>query len=296
MKGFGTNEATLISILSKPDPLQMNLLKSTYNQRHRRDLEKDIWDETSKYFREGLMALVRGPLMQDVCNVHDAIAGLGTKESLLNDVLLGRSNADMRAIKQAYQQKYRKSMETEVKGDLSLKTKTLFGMVMAANRAEETTPVIQPEVARDVNDLYNATQGRGMGADQDTVCNIIASRSDGQLRAISHEFQQRHHKSLQDVLKKKFDGHMEDSLLLMLDRACDPAMTDAVQLEDSMKGAGTKDKLMVNRIVKIHWNRAHMDQVKKAYQHRYKNGLISRVKGEIHTSRDYENLMVAILT
>ncbi len=296
MKGFGTNESVLIQILSKPDPLQMNLLKSTYNQRHRRDLEKDIWDETSKYFREGLMALVRGPLLQDVCNVHDAIAGLGTKESLLNDVLLGRANADLRAIKQVYQQKYRKSLENDVNGDLSLKTKTLFTMVMSASRTEENVPLNQHEIMRDVDDLYNAMEGRSMGADQVTVCRVISSRSNAQLRAIAHEFQQRYHRPLQDVLKKKFDGHMEDALLLMVDRASDPAMTDAVQLENSMKGAGTKDQLMVNRIVKAHWDRAHLDQVKRAYQHRYKKDLISRVKGEIHTNRDYENLMVAILT
>merc|ERR1711939_1041570 len=93
MKGFGTDENALIRILAKPDPLQMALLKNTYNQRHRRDLEKDIRSETSKYFREGLVALVQGPLMHDVHSVHEAIKGLGTKESVLNDVLLGRSNA-----------------------------------------------------------------------------------------------------------------------------------------------------------------------------------------------------------
>ena len=296
MKGFGTNEATLIQILSKPDPLQINLLKTTYNQRHRRDLEKDIWGETSGYFREGLMALVRGPLLQDVCNVHDAVDGLGTKEALLNDVLLGRSNADMRAIKQLYQQKYRKTMESDVNGDLSLKTKTLFSMIMSATRTEETVPPNQHESIRDADDLHRATDGRGMGSDQETVCRIMASRSNAQLRTIAQEYQQKYHKSLQDVLKKKFDGHMEEALILMLDRACDPAMTEAVQLEASMKGVGTKDKLMVNRIVRIHWDKAHMDQVKRAYQHRYKKDLIARVRGEIHSSKDYENLMIAILT
>merc|ERR1712230_337207 len=63
---------------------------------------------------------------------HEAIKGLGTKESVLNDVLLGRSNADMRAIKQAYQETYRRALETDVKGDLSMKTERLFSMVMAA--------------------------------------------------------------------------------------------------------------------------------------------------------------------
>ena len=66
MKGFGTNEAVLIKVLSKPDPLQMALLRNTYSTRIQRNLEHDVASETSSHFKEGLVALVRGPLKQDV--------------------------------------------------------------------------------------------------------------------------------------------------------------------------------------------------------------------------------------
>ena len=65
MKGFGTNEAVLIKVLSKPDPLQMALLRKTYSTQIKRNLEHDIASETSSHFKDGLVALVRGPLMQD---------------------------------------------------------------------------------------------------------------------------------------------------------------------------------------------------------------------------------------
>merc|ERR1711964_28857 len=207
MKGFGTDENALIRILAKPDPLQMALLKNTYNQRHRRDLEKDIRSETSKYFREGLVALVQGPLMHDVHSVHEAIKGLGTKESVLNDVLLGRSNADMRAIKQAYQETYRRALETDVKGDLSMKTERLFSMVMAATRSEESAPVIPHELERDVTELHRAMDAR-VGTDQVTVCSILSQRSDGQIRALAHHWQQKYHNGLEKVIESEFSGHM----------------------------------------------------------------------------------------
>ena len=66
MKGFGTNQSVLIKILSKLDPLQMALLRNTYSTRIQRNLEHDVASETSSHFKEGLVALVRGPLMQDV--------------------------------------------------------------------------------------------------------------------------------------------------------------------------------------------------------------------------------------
>lgn len=293
MKGFGTDENALIRVLSKPDPLQIALLRNTYNTRLRRNLEADIKSETSKYFRDGLVAIVQGPLGHDVHEVNRSIKGLGTKESVLNDVLIGRSNADMRAIKQAYQETFRKSLESEVKGDLSMKTEQLFGLIMAATRAEESTPIDPNQVDRDTQELHRAMDAR-IGTDQITVCSILSQRSDGQIRAINHHWKQKYHSDMEKVIDAEFSGHMEDALLLMLRRATDRVMSDATQLEEAMAGMGTKDNLLVARIVRVHWNRQHLDQVKRAYQHKYKKDLVQRVKGEI--SGDYENLMVACLT
>ncbi len=142
MKGFGTDENTLIRILSKPDPLQIALLRHSYSHRLGRNLEKDVASETSGYFEECLIAIIRGPLMTDVHNLNNALKGLGTKESVLNDVLIGRSNADIHAIKRAYQETFKRTLESDVKGDLSLKTERQFSMVMAGDRPEESTPVL----------------------------------------------------------------------------------------------------------------------------------------------------------
>ncbi|TKX20689.1 annexin-like protein 2 [Elsinoe australis] len=292
MKGFGTDEKRLIAVMARLDPLQVNSVKAAFKQRHRRDLISDLTSETSGYFKDGLVAIARGPLAQDVFNLDKAISGLGTKENVLNDVLLGRSNADINAIKQAYQQTYRRSLESDVKGDLSMKTERLFTMVLSARRNEESTPVIPQQTDQDVQELYRATEGKS-GTDQITVCSIISSKSDGQLRAIAHAYKAKYHRSLEEVLKKEFSGHMEDALLFMLNSAVDKAKHDADLLEDTMKGMGTKDDLLVNRLVRIHWDRQRMSQAKAAYKHFYKQDLVRRIEGE--TRGDYERLMVALV-
>lgn len=73
----------------------------------------------------------------------------------------------------------------------------------------------------------------------------------------------------------------------------DRAMRDANMLENAMSGAGTKDRLLVNRVVRCHWDKNHMANVKGAYKQRYRKDLATRIKGE--TSGDYESLMVACL-
>ncbi|KAI9799924.1 MAG: hypothetical protein M1825_004295 [Sarcosagium campestre] len=292
MKGFGTNEATLIAILSKRDPLQMAQIRRRYAELYSGTLESRIANETSGYFRECLLALVRGPLDQDAYNVSRAVKGLGTKENLLNDVLLSRSNADLNAIKQRFLEIQGSPLERKVSEDLSAKTERLFAMVLAAQRAEESAPVVPQQIDHDVRELQKATEGRH-GTDQLTVCHILCSKSDGQLRAVANVYRSAYHRNLEDVIKKEFSGHMEDALLMILRGGVDRAMRDATLLEKAMAGAGTKDDLLVNRVVRFHWDRNHMSQVKGAYRHKYGKELSSRIKGETHG--DYEKILLACI-
>ncbi|PLB37786.1 annexin [Aspergillus candidus] len=292
MKGFGTDEAALIRVLQNLDPLQMAAVRSTYASHLRRDLYRDVKSETGGYLRQGLLAVLDGPLNYDAQCVHEAIDGLGTKEWLLDDVLLGRSNADITAIRNAYQQIYRRSIEKDVEGDLSFKTSTLFVDVLRATRHEEGAHIDPHTIESEVKTLHDAMNGRMINNIQE-VCGILARSSDNEIRAINQAYTARYNTPLEKALTKEFSGHMKDALLQMLRTAIDPAMRDAELLEDCMKGMGTKDEKLVTRVVRVHWNHHHLDQVKRAYQHKYNKSLLDRVRGE--TSGDYQKLMLALL-
>ncbi|KAL8802055.1 MAG: hypothetical protein Q9182_004068 [Xanthomendoza sp. 2 TL-2023] len=292
MKGFGTDESTLIRILAHMPPQEIPVVKQTYQQRHHRSLESDIQTECSGYFEFALLAILRGPLQQDVWCLNNALKGAGTKEALLDDVLICRSNADMRAIKIAYEQTYRRSLESEVKADLSSKTERMYSMILSASRQEESAPVHPQSVDADVMELHRATEAK-TGAEQLTVCSILTNRSDGQIRAIAQAYEHKYRRSLETVIKSDFAGHMEDALVRMVRSGADKAMRDAIALEECMSGPGTKDERLVTRVVAIHWDRAHAGQVKGAYKHRYRKELISRIRGE--TRGDYERILVAMM-
>ncbi|EEA26760.1 annexin ANXC3.2 [Talaromyces marneffei ATCC 18224] len=292
MKGFGTDEATLIRVLAPLDPLQVAALRETYTRHINRDLYKDVKSETGGYFEQGLLAVIEGPLNHDAELVREAVKGLGTKEWLLNDVLLGRSNADIREIKNAYQRKFNRSLERDVEDDLSAETKNLFKRVISATRHEESTPLNPTAIESEVKSIHGSTAGRIVNNVAE-VCAIFAQSSDNELRAISHKFHERYHVELEKHIASQFSGHMKAALIHMLRTAIDPAHRDATLLEDAMAGPGTKDFMLVTRIVRLHWNKQHLDQVKKAYQHHYHRDLRERVKGEV--SGDYEKLMLALL-
>ena len=201
MKGFGTDERALIRILATKDALQATALRDAFHRLHRRDLVLDIKSETSGWFEAGLVALARGPLLNDVHLLREAMSGAGTKEKALNDVLLGRTNADMNAIKSEYQRVFRRRLEDDVKGDLSMKTERHFMIVLSAQRAEDSAPIVKADIDRDVTELYNATEGK-VGTDEIKVCSILSQRNDNQIRAISYEYQQKFARNLEDVIRR----------------------------------------------------------------------------------------------
>ena len=292
MKGFGTNEKELIRILSKPDPVIMATIRTQYNQRFMKNLVNDLVSETSGHFKDGLVALVRGPLTQDAYQLYNAMKGMGTKEAVLNDVLLCRSNADINAIKAEYQHLFKRSLESDLRGDLSAATEQMFVMVVSARRSEDSAPVMPQQIDVDVAELQRAV-GSTMSKDAVHACQILTSRSDAQLRAIAQTYHQKFAKSLESVVKDRFSGHMKDALLLILARATNRVQSDAEQLEAAMAGLGTRDELLVNRVVRVHWNRQYCQQVKAAYKAKYRRDLATRIKGE--TSGDYGRLMVACI-
>jgi len=290
MKGFGTDEKALIAVLAKKDPLQMETIRTQYDQRMMRNMTGDLEKETSGYFAKGLVELSRGPLVSDCWNLKEATRGMGTKEVVLDDILIGRSNADMNAIKEKYQQLFKTTLEADLKADLSAATEQMYMMIIAARRAEDSHPVNPQEIEQAVTELQ-AGMGGFAGKNVPQVCQILTSKNDAQIKAIAQSYQQRFQKSLDSVIKSAFSGHMEDALRLLIARATNRAEAEAMRLEEAMAGMGTKDNLLVMRVIRCHWNQQFMTAVSNEYKRVYKKDLIKRIEGE--TKGDYERLMVA---
>lgn len=292
MKGFGVDEKAVTRVLANADALKVAAISQAYNQRFMRDLQTDLVKELSGDLEKAVIATVRGPLKSDVVQLQEATKGLGTKEQLIDDVLACRSNADINAIKAEYQATYRRSLEADLKGDLSGATEQMFMILLAARRNEDSAYVDQAAVDNDAQRLQ-AASGSTVGKDAVGFCEILLTRNDAQLKAINTAFQTKYRKPLMTHIKSQFSGHMEDTLCLHLSRALDRAGSDAEQLEQTMAGIGTKDDLLVQRLVRAHWNRQHMNAVSQAYKAKYRKDLKSRIEGE--TRGDYEKFLVALL-
>jgi len=297
-KGFGTNEALLISTLAPLRPLQMDVLANTFAAKTGKTLLDVLKKESSGWFGSALRGLALGPLLYDAELVHDALAGAGTNETILTEVLLARSPADLRLLSSTYSQKYRKELVDAVRGDLSGKTERMFTMALKASPPPETAPVDQQQVMRDVDALYKAAQGK-IGTDEIAFCEVIVNRSQPHLTAICAAYANKY-RSLTKVIKSEFSGHMRAGLLYIVEGAKPKHASDgrgvwrdAKLLEKAMAGFGTQDAVLVWRILRAQWDPARMQAIRNAYKRRFGKTLEARVAGE--TSGAYKKLLVTLV-
>ncbi|KAL4959284.1 annexin [Aspergillus stella-maris] len=282
MKGWGTDEAALINVLAKPDPLQMTLIRNTYMERHGRNLEKDLKSELSGDFEIIMLSLAAGPLGQDIAYLRDAMSGIGTDEVAINDVLIGRSNADLRAIKYQYVNKYNKALVDDIKSDLSGKTEKFFLMLLNAVRPERGTYFDQASIDKDVHELHVATNAK-TGTDEIGVAAVFLGASDQKLVAITQAFEAKYHISLEKTIKDEFSGHLEKALLAILARARDPLKFDVETMLTivPVQGAKADIKRLIYWVVRLHWNPPYLAQVKDALQQRTGSDFGRRIRGSI---------------
>jgi len=288
MKGLGTDEKALIQVLGKRTPDEVVMISKAYQHDFGKDLQKELKSETSGDFCKLLLAITTPPAEFDAQLVRKAIEGLGTDEALLVEVLVGRNNAEIRAIRDAYQVMYDKDISKEVKDDLSGDMKAVFAALLEGNRDEAG---LYNNVEGDAEALYKAGEGR-MGTDEKAFINILATRQDAHLRNVFEFYQKRHKKDIIEAIKKEFSGDAAKALIAVAECIQNRPRWIARQFEKSMAGIGTDE----NKLIRLATRFRHpsvIGQVKEAYQREHGKSLGKRIHGE--TSGDFRKLLLELI-
>ncbi|KAL9471912.1 hypothetical protein ACSS6W_009853 [Trichoderma asperelloides] len=297
MKGMGCDERALVRVFANhkyQNPWAFQQLRNDYESRFMRDLVKDVKGETRGDLEDALVALIRGPLGHDVYTLDKALDRAGTDEEALMDVLLCRSNADIRAIAAEYRHVKGKDLLTAIKDDVDDTLFRLYSMVLSATRAEDAAPALPADIDHKITELQRATEGI-IGTNAIVVAQIFTSANAAQLRAMSIAYQQKYHRSLQDVIEREFRGDMEDALLRMLTSATeDGGKADADALRAPLLKTLQNKKIITYRVLRLYWgDRARLYAAQAAHQKFYHKTLTKELKESL--SGDYENLMVALI-
>jgi len=84
-----------------------------------KDLIEELKSELRGDFENLVLALMMPPANYDAYQLHKAMAGLGTKEHVLIEIMTTRSNAQIRELKMAYKMMYGHELEHDMVGETS---------------------------------------------------------------------------------------------------------------------------------------------------------------------------------
>ncbi|KYO29234.1 annexin A13 [Alligator mississippiensis] len=208
-KGMGTDEKTIIEILSSRSSEQRQQVKEKYKTIYSKDLEEVLKGELSGNFEKTALALLCRPCEYEAQELQKAMKGGGTDESLLIEILCTRTNQ--------------------------------------ADRDEEQD--INAELAeQDAKNLYEAGEGR-WGTEELAFNVILAKRNVKQLRATFQAYEKLHGKDIEEAIKSETSGNLEKAYLTLVRCAKDCQGYFATCLHESMKGTGTDEETLIRILV-----------------------------------------------
>lgn len=289
MKGFGTDEATIIAVLSQHSNKQLVEIAHEYKTRHGKDLDHMLKKELSGDFEKLAVALVTPHFKYLAEEVHDAMSGIGTNEATLIEILVPMTNAEMKNLVETYEKRYETLMGKELKGELSGSFLKLLQQIQYGGR-DEHLEVDEEKAKEEAQALYKAGE-KAFGTDDSLFIKTFVSRSFPQLKAIFHNYKLQTGHSMQEAIEKEMKGDLKSAFLTIVNCVENPAKFYAKRLNESMSGLGTKERILTRVIV----TRCEKDMkvIKAEFLKEYNKKLDDVIASE--TSGDYKKLLLALI-
>lgn len=149
----------------------------------------------------------KGAARSEAVALHSAMEGLGTDERTLSSLLANKTNEQIKAIKQEYQNLYGVSLEHDINGDTSGNYREALNRLCQGNRS--TAAPNQSEARADATALHQAM--KGCGTDESVLTNMLCSRNKEQIDAIKRAYQDMYGKDLMQDVHNETHGLFENN-------------------------------------------------------------------------------------
>ena len=288
MKGFGTDEAALIKICANRTNSQRQQIKAAYKATFGRDLISDLKSELHGKFEDAMIALFADPIEYDADQLREAMKGLGTNEDTLIEIIASRPPHILKAVKDRYQQKYQRDLETDVKKETSGTLQHLLIALLQCNRSVNSSPNVArcAEIAQEIHQAGEAK----IGTDESVFNKYFCTLSPMELACVAQQYHKLTGHTILQAIDKEFSGDSKKALRTIVYATLSPSEYFATRINDAIKGWGTKDHLLIR--ILITRDEIDMPQIKQYYKQLFGKDMVQAVKSDI--SGDYQKLMIEL--
>jgi len=161
--------------------------------------------------------------------------------------------------------------------------------LLQCNR-DESNQVNQQEVEKDINDLYEAGEGK-WGTDEEVFNRIFALRNSFHLKEMNNQYLKKKGQNLIDVVESEFSGDVKKLLKTVLHSHINPADYYANRIFKACKGWGTNDSMLTRSLITM--DEVYMEEIKKIYKSKFGMTLAEQIDDE--TSGDYRKMLLLII-
>jgi len=218
--------------------------------------------------------------------LHQAVAGVGTNDGAIIDILAHASNAEVQQITAAYSQIYHKSLMSDLKGDTSGHFKKALEYVLEGRR-NEGLPYDPARVEHDAHEIHHKGEGK-IGTDDDYFAKFFTSNPFPHIFAVDQIYRQKHGHGLAKACEKELSGGFGKFLIAM---ATPKPQYWVERLHHSFEGAGTKDDLLRRAFILL--SPPELREVGDLYQRTHSHSLHHDIEKE--TSGWYRKTLEALL-
>ncbi|XP_015273744.1 PREDICTED: annexin A2, partial [Gekko japonicus] len=234
-----------------------------------------------------MLALVKTAPQYDASELKAAMKGLGTDEDTLIEIICSRTNQELGQINRMYKEMYKTELEKDIISDTSGDFRKLMVTLAKGRRNEDCSVVDYELIDQDARDLYDAGVKR-KGTDVPKWINIMTERSPQHLQKVFDRYKSYSPYDMQESIKKEVKGDLEIAFLNLVQCLQNKQLYFADRLYESMKGKGTRDKILIRIMV----SRSEVDmlKIKSEFKRKYGKSLYHFIQQD--TKGDYQRALL----
>ncbi|OQV25455.1 Annexin A3 [Hypsibius exemplaris] len=290
LKEKGTDEKSIINILTRRSNRQRQIIAYEYQKIHGRDLAKDLKSDLSGTLEDVLLGLLSPPEVFDARTLNKAVAGLGTDEQTLIEVIGSRSAEELAAIKKAYRAEFKNELEKDIAGDTSgFFRQLLLARIHSAEKVAQQgrSYEIYPKRAFHEAQALWETGPKKWQNNESFFIPIFTERSDEHLRQVFEDYKAIGRIDIEKDIEKELSGDAKDLLLAFVRVSKNRPAYFANRLHQHLDGK-TCTRIIVSRSEK------DLGSIRKEYARLYGKSLDTAISEGF--KGDAKQVLLGVLT
>ena len=210
MKGLGTDERAIINVMRNHTWEGRSAIANQFQASFGIDLFQQLRRELSGNLEKVCIGAFMNRYQFWAQQLNKAIAGAGTDEDHLIQLVFTMSDRDQQQVAQFYRAMYNRDMFQAIQSDIHNND---WGRLIKAWLRGQNTVAVDPSLAAD--QLWQAA--KGAGTDEDVFIRILCNTSIPNFQQICACFQQKYGKTLRQIIIREFSGRSEKAYLMAHD-------------------------------------------------------------------------------